>query len=283
MQAAFNHPQAAKRDGARKAFTLIELLVVIAVIAILAALLLPALANAKLQAKEAACISNERQISVGCHLYFDDDKHLFAMNGPTGEGYGLWMNVLANNLGLYSNSVRLCSMTPLLSPEQIAHGNPNSLSNPGYGAADWPWFYSSVYETPPFDYQGGYGLNGYFYSDSGDAGGFVTGADVKHPTKTPVFADEQWVDAWPSMTDTPPTDLYTDDDAWQPIGGMSRYCIARHGSILASGAPKRWRAGVALPGGINVAFYDNHVEFVPLQSLWSLYWTTTWEPLSRPP
>ena len=59
------------------AFTLIELLVVIAIISLLVALLLPALARAKQKARQAACISNVRQIGVGLTLYQSENREHF--------------------------------------------------------------------------------------------------------------------------------------------------------------------------------------------------------------
>ncbi|MHB8636221.1 MAG: prepilin-type N-terminal cleavage/methylation domain-containing protein [Fimbriimonadaceae bacterium] len=63
--------------NSRHAFTLIELLVVIAIIAILAAILFPVFAQAKLEAKRTVALSNSKQIGLGELMYQNDnDDHL---------------------------------------------------------------------------------------------------------------------------------------------------------------------------------------------------------------
>lgn len=69
----------------RRAFTLVELLVVMAVVAILAAVLLPALSRAKESGRRAACASNLRQIILAALMYADEHEDTFPAQ-PGGDG-----------------------------------------------------------------------------------------------------------------------------------------------------------------------------------------------------
>jgi prepilin-type N-terminal cleavage/methylation domain-containing protein len=88
----------------RKAFTLIELLVVIAIIAILAAILFPVFAQAKVAAKATSSLSNNKQLSLGAIMYsgdYDDTAVLdeewsqteFPIN-VGGAGFGTWSFII---------------------------------------------------------------------------------------------------------------------------------------------------------------------------------------------
>jgi prepilin-type N-terminal cleavage/methylation domain-containing protein len=271
-------PQPGAGLRATNAFTLVELLVVIAIIVVLAALLLPVLSSAKLRAHRAQCVSNVRQLGVIGLMYASDNGKHPNYNDPNYPGGGTWMGSL--NVAAREKGIGICPAAPLREPVP-ASGN-------GQGTADKAWVrWTSDNKTKFF---GSYGFNSWLYTrdpnwDPPKRQFLFNGeTNIQHPSTTPVFADENWVDGDPSEDEPPCHDLYAGSPLTTWADNMGRFTIARHGAIRPASAPRNVAPGNRLPGAIDIGMADGHAELVPLERLWTLSWHLDWQvPAVRPP
>ena len=284
----------------KKAFTLIELLVVIAIIAILVALLLPALAGAKLRAWQVADLSNLRQLAAAGIIYQTDYEMI---------GYGMasntWVNSLINVVS-HDDNIRLC---PAAAEPQNGFGIQTIWG--GTAANCWVDFAPST--ALALRYEGSYAINGWLYDDHFASGvpqtynlpppnvlnpgrGGNTGfyfekvSAIKNPVGTPFFLDSIWPDMFPTPGDNPkdPSDLFygnsgSSGGTSSSSGPMWRALIARHVSRPPQAAPRAASPKQPFPGRVNVGCVDGHAESSTLDNLWFYTWSRDYIPPAQRP
>jgi prepilin-type N-terminal cleavage/methylation domain-containing protein len=193
----------------KKAFTLIELLVVIAIIAILAALLFPALTSGKERARRANCTSNVRQFLVAIHLYANENDQRL----PSGASESTTPNgILDDSIPVLSGIVR----TQMI---QYA-GTYKMLGCPSLGAP---------FNTEAGYFEAGYGwILGYNY-----LGAHENTPWPLLPGGDPWFSPQKLTDNTTLVG--PSSELLTDMNDWSPGYGGTVVPHGRNGAVQSGG------------------------------------------------
>jgi prepilin-type N-terminal cleavage/methylation domain-containing protein/prepilin-type processing-associated H-X9-DG protein len=262
-----------------KAFTLIELLVVISIIALLIAILMPALNTAREQAKAVSCQSNLKQMTLGIVYYaHDNDDKLFAsfddskLGGVSSREW-YWYHVIAGYFGskdyVATPGREAGLMEVILCPSTKRKGEDSTLTH-WWGSAKLAWgllggegsYGMNLWLTPNGDW------SEYMVTDYGADKSDFFGKYSQAKSSVPVFADSAWVGAWPFSYDSAtvqiPPDFSGVDLSYKNTEGyqMPRFLIDRHKMA------------------VNASFADGHVERVELHNLWTLQWSNHYRPTS---
>ncbi len=257
------------RDG----FTLIELLVVIAIIALLLALLLPALSRVRKQAKAMTCQSRLRQWGMALAAYTED--HRGRLPSRIGGDLGIWLLRGAFLSGKDPNApqdsyyhfrtqdIACCPMATKPSGsgrEEFVMGSSGRVSYriSGTGGSS---FVAWEITTPTPAFRGSYGLNQWLFKGLHRSfidtvllsNGFID-LDVlslRGRAEIPVLLDAKGPFSSPEDRDFPLM-VPTGDSASH--NGVLNFCMNRHGVF------------------VNGLFLDWSVRKVGLKELWTLYW-----------
>jgi prepilin-type N-terminal cleavage/methylation domain-containing protein/prepilin-type processing-associated H-X9-DG protein len=229
-----------RQHHSKGAFTLLELLVVISIIALLAALLLPALTSARQHAHSANCISNLHQIGIALQIYVQENGYYPL--ATAGDGLGEWQRSLRT---VTQDNVLYCPQLKPASDEFLQIFPTNNLIFPHYGYNAT----GAVRRNPPPHNPG---LGGDFVWSGASGGNYVAAKEnwVRNPAQMIALGDSPTFVRPPlaSSTLSPADPLYIAFPyILQPSG---YYGVANYHA-----------------NGANMLFCDDHVQFAA-QSFW---------------
>lgn len=236
----------------RRGFTLIELLVVIAIIAILMAILMPALRRVKEQGRMIACLGNLKQWNLIAAMHTESNDGKF-WNSEANAYW--WVYHLEEKYKDWkANKIWFCptATKPVIDEEGLSPPSFNIFNAWGIFTGD---------RLGPHGVAGSYGINGYcLIPNTGTSGNYEGGvpikdggwmtASAKGAANVPWFIEALRFDLWPLHTDAPAANEFA---AWSG-NNTARCAINRH------------------QGFLNVAFMDWSVRKVGLKEVWTLQW-----------
>jgi len=258
-----------------RAFTLIELLVVISVVALLMAMLLPALGRARNQARAVSCQANLRQWGVALNLYAQDNEGhlpqypLFLIRGAAMTGQEKDISGQGDTFaGFYTQGIALCpSATKSAEPDPLrpgpnfsTSGSVDGVSVKKYEGIRGDTFNAWTVISPEPAFRASYGYNEWVFRNlSGSLTSLqnallqirlpsVDVLAVKNRATIPVFLDAKMPSDSPRDTGAAPG---------------SAFCIDRH---LAC---------------VNGVFLDWSVRRVGLKELWTLKWNQSFSTVNK--
>ena len=214
----------------KRAFTLIELLVVLSIIALLIAILLPALGAARESGRTAICLSNERQMMIANEMYAEDHDELYTDNKWYGNGQ---VTINGQSVGKYwvidEDYLEYVGFNDYQISNILSGGNSNQI-----WGADWPAQFlcpSAPRVENIYNHRISYAFNSQ-----------VHGQYEREKVKN---ADEKYA--------------YVDQQNWLANKGMANYADwDQHGeewsSNHSSGLKYRHSEN------INIVFFDGHAE-----------------------